>query len=108
MTGWVLMSVIGFILITTEMGKEDNVQKTLSEIELYERYVLQDLANKEFDILIIANATDSASLERFVTDVIKPIPGIAGIKAILGIDVGSSAKLRNPKPIRKLWSRHRL
>jgi len=93
------MAVNGFVLITVKSGKELDVQKVLSEInELSERYTI----HKEYDFLVIASAVDSVSLEQFVMDVIKPIPGITEIKTIFGIDVGSAAKLRNLKPVRKL------
>jgi DNA-binding Lrp family transcriptional regulator len=89
-----VMAVNGFILITAQAGKEFDVQKALSKINgLSERYTI----HHEFDFLVIVNAEDSASLERFVTDVIKPIPGIAGTKTILGIAVGPAARLRAEK-----------
>jgi DNA-binding Lrp family transcriptional regulator len=88
------MAVKGFVLINVQAGKELDVQKALSKINgLSERYTI----HHEFDFLVIANAEDSASLERFVTGVIKPIPGIDGIKPILGIAVGPAASLKASK-----------
>jgi DNA-binding Lrp family transcriptional regulator len=85
------MAVNGFVLINVQAGKELDVQKALSKIAgLTERYTI----HHDFDFMVIANAEDSASLERFVTGVIKPIPGIDGIKTILGIAVGSAASVR--------------
>jgi DNA-binding Lrp family transcriptional regulator len=84
------MAVNGFVLINVEAGKELDVQKALSNISgVSERYTIHD----EFDFMVIANAADSSSLERFVTGAIKPIPGIAGIKTILGIAVGPATRL---------------
>jgi len=92
------MAVNGFVLINVHAGKELDVQKALSEISgLSERYTI----HKEFDFLVITNAEDSSSLERFVTGVIKPIPGIAGIKTILGIAIGPAARLTAPKSAKR-------
>ena len=92
------MAVNGFVLINVQTGKEHDVQKALSEISgLSERYTI----HQGFDFLVIANAEDSASLERFITGAIKPIPGIAGIRTILGIAVGPAARLRTPKSAKR-------
>jgi DNA-binding Lrp family transcriptional regulator len=85
------MSVNGFILITAQTGKEHDVQKALSKIPgLSERYAIHE----NYDFMVIAPAADSSSLERFVTDTIKSIPGVSGIKTILGIAVGPAASLK--------------
>jgi len=87
------MAVIGFILLNAETGKEHEVQEALSGIdELSDRYALRGLSTPKehstrygYDFLVIIHSTDSTALERFVINRIEPIPGIVGIKTVLGM-----------------------
>jgi DNA-binding Lrp family transcriptional regulator len=85
------MSVNGFLLITAQAGKEHQVQKALAMVNgLTERYTIHE----DYDFMVIAPADDSSSLEQFITDTIKPIPGVSSLRTILGIDVGLAASLK--------------
>jgi len=85
------MAVNGFILISAQAGKEHQVQNALAMVNsLTERYTIHET----YDFLVIAPAADSSSLERFIADTIKPIPGVSSIKTILGIAVGPAASLK--------------
>ena len=76
------MAIMGFILINTLTGKEHDVQDALSKTSgLSECYALHE----DYDFLVVIHALDSSALEKFVDGNIHIIPGIVGIKSIVGI-----------------------
>lgn len=91
------MAVVGFFLVSVEMGKEHDVQRSLLAIgEISERYALHYLSEPEmgrqYDFLIVVRGEDSSTLERFIEEKIKKIDGVRDTKALIGMTFTPSDK----------------
>ena len=75
---------IGFILITTQPGKENDVRDALDNIELVtDRWMLFG----EFDIIARVQADDEYTLTKTIVEEIRPISGIADTKTLIGAEL---------------------
>ena len=75
---------IGFVLITTMPGKEENVRNALDSIEhVTDRWMLFG----EFDILARVQAHDEFTLTRCIVEQIRPLSGIQDTKTMIGAEL---------------------
>jgi DNA-binding Lrp family transcriptional regulator len=75
---------IGFILITTLPGREQEVRDKLDKIELVTaRWMLFG----EYDLLARVHSDDEFSLTKCIVEEIRPIDGIADTKTLLGAEI---------------------
>lgn len=74
----------GFILITTEPGKEHVVRSRLDEInEVTSRWMLFG----EYDLIAKVESDEEYTLTRVIVEEIRPIPGITDTKTLLGAEL---------------------
>ena len=74
---------IGFVLITTMPGEEENVRNALDSIEhVTDRWMLFG----EFDILARVQADDEFTLTRCIVEEIRPLNGIQDTKTMIGAE----------------------
>lgn len=74
----------GFILITTEPGKEQEVRSRLDEIkEVTSRWMLFG----EYDLIAKVESDEEYTLTRVIVEEIRPIPGITDTKTLLGAEL---------------------
>ena len=72
---------IGFVLITTQPGKEHEVRATLDGIEFVtDRWMLFG----EYDLIARVQAEDEYTLTRCIVEEIRIIEGIADTKTLIG------------------------
>jgi len=75
---------IGFVLITTMPGEEENVRNALDDIEhVTDRWMLFG----EFDILARVQADDEFTLTRCIVEEIRPLCGIQDTKTMIGAEL---------------------
>jgi DNA-binding Lrp family transcriptional regulator len=75
---------IGFILITTEPGKEQDVFSQLDSIQ----YVTNHwMLFGEYDIIARIQADDESMLTTTIVEKIRPIPGIQDTKTLIGAEL---------------------
>ena len=75
---------IGFVLITTMPGEEENVRSALDGIEhVTARWMLFG----EFDILARVQADDEFTLTRCIVEEIRPLNGIQETKTMIGAEL---------------------
>ena len=74
----------GFVLITTEPGKEQSVRKSLDSIEhVTNRWMLFG----EYDLIAKIEAEEEFTLTRVIVEEIRPIKGITDTKTLLGAEI---------------------
>jgi len=75
---------VGFVLITTETGKEADVRQAIGEIEMVEqRWGIFG----EFDVLVKVVADDEVELTRCIMEEIRKINGIIGTRTLIGSQI---------------------
>ena len=75
---------IGFVLITTMPGEEENERSALDGIEhVTDRWMLFG----EFDILARVQADDEFTLTRCIVEEIRPLNGIQETKTMIGAEL---------------------
>ena len=75
---------IGFVLITTLPGKEQEVRDKLDGIELVtSRWMLFG----EYDLIARVHSDDEFSLTKCIVEEIRPIEGIADTTTLLGAEL---------------------
>ncbi|HJM66827.1 MAG TPA: Lrp/AsnC ligand binding domain-containing protein [Candidatus Thalassarchaeaceae archaeon] len=75
---------VGFVLITTETGKEADVRQAIGEIEMVEqRWGIFG----EFDVLVKVVADDEVELTRCIMEEIRKIDGIIGTRTLIGSQI---------------------
>ena len=75
---------VGFVLITTETGKEADVRQAIGEIEMVEqRWGIFG----EFDVLVKVVADDEIELTRCIMEEIRKIDGIIGTRTLIGSQI---------------------
>ena len=74
----------GFVLITTEHGKEQSVRKSLDSIEhVTNRWMLFG----EYDLIAKIEAEEEFTLTKVIVEEIRPIEGITDTKTLLGAEI---------------------
>ncbi|MEJ6563317.1 MAG: Lrp/AsnC ligand binding domain-containing protein [Euryarchaeota archaeon] len=75
---------IGFVLITTQPGREQEVRKALDGIEFVtDRWMLFG----EYDLIARVQADDEYTLTRCIVEDIRIIDGIADTKTLIGAEL---------------------
>lgn len=75
---------VGFVLITTETGKESEVRQAIANIEMVEqRWGIFG----EFDVLVKVVADDEADLTRCIMEEIRTIDGILETRTLIGSQI---------------------
>lgn len=75
---------IGFVLITTIPGEEDNVRNALDNIDLVtNRWMLFG----EYDIIARVQADEEFALTRCIVEDIRSLSGIADTKTLIGAEL---------------------
>ncbi len=75
---------IGFVLITTQPGKEHAVRTTLDGIQFVtDRWMLFG----EYDLIARVQAEDEYTLTRCIVEEIRIIEGIADTKTLIGAEL---------------------
>ena len=75
---------IGFVLITTQPGREHEVRAALDGIEFVtDRWMLFG----EYDLIARVQADDEYTLTRCIVEEIRVIEGIADTKALIGAEL---------------------
>lgn len=75
---------IGFVLITTQPGREHDVRTTLDSIEyVTDRWMLFG----EYDLIARVQADDEYTLTRCIVEEIRVISGIADTKTLIGAEL---------------------
>lgn len=75
---------IGFVLITTIPGEEDNVRNALDNIDLVtNRWMLFG----EYDIIARVQADEEFALTRCIVEDIRSLSGIADTKTLIGAEI---------------------
>ena len=75
---------IGFVLITTQPGRENEVRTTLDSIEyVTDRWMLFG----EYDLIARVQADDEYTLTRCIVEDIRIISGIADTKTLIGAEL---------------------
>ncbi|MDP6856729.1 MAG: Lrp/AsnC ligand binding domain-containing protein [Candidatus Thalassarchaeaceae archaeon] len=75
---------VGFVLITTETGREADVRQAIGEIEMVEqRWGIFG----EFDVLVKVVADDEVDLTRCIMEEIRKIDGILGTRTLIGSQI---------------------
>jgi uncharacterized protein with GYD domain len=75
---------IGFVLITTQPGREHDVRNTLDGIEyVTDRWMLFG----EYDLIARVQADDEYTLTRCIVEEIRIIDGIADTKTLIGAEL---------------------
>ena len=75
---------IGFVLITTKPGEEENVRNALDSIEhVTDRWMLFG----EFDIIARVQADDEFVLTRCIVEEIRTLKGIKDTKTMIGAEL---------------------
>ncbi|MDA8530615.1 Lrp/AsnC ligand binding domain-containing protein [Candidatus Poseidonia alphae] len=75
---------IGFVLITTLPGEEDNVRNALDNIDLVtNRWMLFG----EYDIIARVQADEEFALTRCIVEDIRSLSGIADTKTLIGAEL---------------------
>jgi len=74
----------GFVLITTEPGREHDVRSSLDAIEhVTSRWMLFG----EYDLIAKVEADEEYTLTRVIVEDIRPISGITDTKTLLGAEI---------------------
>ncbi len=74
----------GFVLITTEPGKEHDVRNSLDAIkEVTSRWMLFG----EYDLIAKVESDEEYILTRVIVEEIRPIAGITDTKTLLGAEI---------------------
>jgi len=74
----------GFVLITTEPGKEHEVRDSLDAIkEVTSRWMLFG----EYDLIAKVESDEEYILTRVIVEEIRPIAGITDTKTLLGAEI---------------------
>jgi len=74
----------GFVLITTEPGKEHEVRNSLDAIkEVTNRWMLFG----EYDLIAKVESDEEYILTRVIVEEIRPIAGITDTKTLLGAEI---------------------
>ena len=74
----------GFVLITTEPGKEQEVRNSLDAIkEVTSRWMLFG----EYDLIAKVESDEEYILTRVIVEEIRPIAGITDTKTLLGAEI---------------------
>jgi|TARA_B100000073_G_C23516369_1_gene485953 DNA-binding Lrp family transcriptional regulator len=74
----------GFVLITTEPGKEHEVRNSLDAIkEVTSRWMLFG----EYDLIAKVESDEEYILTRVIVEEIRPIAGITDTKTLLGAEI---------------------
>ena len=75
---------VGFVLITTETGKESEVRQAIANIEMVEqRWGIFG----EFDVLVKVVADDEVDLTRCIMEEIRTIDGILETRTLIGSQI---------------------
>ena len=75
---------IGFVLITTEPGQEKSVRDNLERIE----FVTSGwMLFGEYDLIARVQADDEFLLTKCIVEDIRPMPGIADTKTLIGAEL---------------------
>ena len=75
---------VGFVLITTETGRESDVRQALGEIEMVEqRWGIFG----EFDVLVKVVADDETDLTRCIMEKIRTINGVLETRTLIGSQI---------------------
>ena len=75
---------VGFVLITTETGKETQVREAIENIEMVEkRWGIFG----EFDVLVKVVADDEVDLTRCIMEEIRIIDGILDTRTLIGSQI---------------------
>jgi len=75
---------VGFVLITTETGKETQVREAIENIEMVEqRWGIFG----EFDVLVKVVADDEVDLTRCIMEEIRIIDGISDTRTLIGSQI---------------------
>jgi len=75
---------IGFVLITTEPGKEQDVYAALDSIKLVTNHWM---LFGEYDIIARIQADDESMLTTTIVEKIRPINGIQDTKTLIGAEL---------------------
>ena len=75
---------IGFVLITTDPGREQDVRDSLDNIELVSsRWMLFG----EFDLIARVQSDDESLLTRCIVEQIRTIDGVSDTRTLLGAEL---------------------
>tara|TARA_B100000945_G_scaffold318286_1_gene322814 strand:- start:915 stop:1148 length:234 start_codon:yes stop_codon:yes gene_type:complete len=75
---------VGFVLITTETGKESEVRQAIGNIEMVEqRWGIFG----EFDVLVKVVADDEVDLTKCIMEEIRTIDGILETRTLIGSQI---------------------
>ena len=75
---------VGFVLITTETGKEIQVKESIEKIDMVEqRWGIFG----EFDVLVKVVADDEVDLTRCIMEEIRVIDGILDTRTLIGSQI---------------------
>ncbi len=75
---------VGFVLITTETGKERSVKAAIEAIELVsERWGVFG----DFDMFVKVEADDQAELTRCIINEIRSIDGVLDTRTMMGAEI---------------------
>lgn len=79
------MTIKGYLLINTEVGKGDDVVESLNGLE---GVVLANRVTGPYDVIIAVETEDLYSLGKFVTRHIHSVPGVASTLTCLTVSEG--------------------
>jgi DNA-binding Lrp family transcriptional regulator len=75
---------IGFVLITTEPGREVHVREQLEKVELVTSHWM---LFGEYDLIARVQADDEFDLTRCIVEEIRQLPGIQETKTLIGAEL---------------------
>lgn len=75
---------IGFVLITTEPGKEKEVREAIEKVDLVTN---QWLLFGAYDLIARVQADDEMLLTQCIVEEIRTTPGIADTKTLIGAEL---------------------
>lgn len=79
------MSVSGYVLINTTMGKASEVTKEISNIG---GVVKAESVTGQYDVIVVVEAEDINDLGKIVANQIQKVPGVIGTITCPTIDLG--------------------
>ena len=75
---------IGFVLITTEPGREKDVREAIEKVDLVTN---QWLLFSAYDLIARVQAEDEMLLTQCIVEEIRTTPGIADTKTLIGAEL---------------------
>ncbi len=79
------MSVSGYVLINTTMGKASEATKEISNIS---GVVKAESVTGQYDVIVVVEAEDINDLGKIVANQIQKVPGVIGTITCPTIDLG--------------------